>query len=113
MNDSMPILTSQQMRQHYGAFYDRTPKLKLDKGNVPHELWPLLPYAEFWGVADDFMREELVDEAPVDIRTNLKRAVLANEDALEHWLAGPEADSSTLTKEYIAFAAMFRAADFI
>jgi hypothetical protein len=113
MNESVPILTAQQMRQHYGNFYDRISKLNLDQSKVPRELWPLLPYAEFWGIADDFMREELVDQAPADIQANFKRAVLANEDALEHWLAGPEADSTTPTSEYIAFAAMFRAADFI
>jgi hypothetical protein len=87
------ILSAEQMETWYGSFYERSPKLHLDRGNVPTQFWPLLPYAEFWGIADDWTREGLVKHAPVDVQQNLKQVVAAFDVALDEWLAGPEADN--------------------
>ena len=57
MSDTSNILTAEQMKQWYGNFYGQSPKLNLDPRNVPEQFWPLLPYAEFWGIADDWTRE--------------------------------------------------------
>ena len=80
-------------------------KTCLDMNRVPEGLRPLLPYAEFWGVSDDFIRESLVREASPLVRSNLSAVVQAHQDELDQWLAGPEADSPTPTKEYVAFSA--------
>ena len=69
------------MKRLYGRFYDRGAKQHLDRRNVPEKFWPLLPYAEFWGIADDLTREILVKEAPADVQHNLKPAVAVFDNA--------------------------------
>jgi hypothetical protein len=106
------ILTREEMRRSYGTFFERGAKIPLDKTKVPADVWPLLPYAEFWGVTDDWTRETLVSAASAEVRENLKAAIVAFDDALDQWLAGPEAQGSAPSAEYIAFSAMRMAADF-
>jgi hypothetical protein len=113
VSETPEILSAEQMKRLYGRFYDRSPKFQLDRRRVPEKFWPLLPYAEFWGMADDSARQRLVKQAPAEIRRNLKQVVAAFDDALDEWLAGPEADNPTPTDEYIAFCAMGMAADSI
>ncbi len=96
----------------YGSFFERSGNPHLDKARVPEDLWPLLPYAQFWGVPDDWQRESLVNDSPVQVIENLKAAVAAFEDGLDRWLAGPEAREANPSREYIAFSAMRMAADF-
>jgi hypothetical protein len=106
------LLTSEEMRRVYGPFFKRSGKVPLDKTRVPAALWPLLPYAEFWGVGDDWTREALVRDSSAEVRENLKAAIAAFDDALDQWLAGPDAHSTVPSREYIAFSAMRMAADF-
>ena len=106
------ILAFAELKAEYGEFFDHSAKVRLDKKKVPDRLRPLLPYAEFWGIADDAFRESLVQKAPPAVRSNLIAVIGANEDELDQWLAGPEADSPTPTKEYVAFSALRMAADF-
>lgn len=113
MGATPDILSADQMKRRYGSFYDTSPMVHLDRRKVPEKIWPLLPYAEFWGVADDWTRETLVKQALADVQQNLKQAVSAFEDALEEWLAGPEADNPNPSDEYVAFAAMIMAADYL
>jgi hypothetical protein len=87
--------------------------LRLDRRKVPEKFWPLLPYAEFWGIADDWARQDLLKQAPAEIQRNLKQVVATFDNALDEWLAGPEADNPTPTDEYVAFCAMGMAADYI
>jgi len=113
MSETSDILSAEQMKRRYGSFYDASPKLHLDRTKVPEKFWPLLAYAEFWGIADDLTREILVEQAPADVQRNLKEVVAAFDSALDEWLAGPEADNPTPTDEYIAFSAMGMAADYL
>ncbi len=94
-------------------FYDCDPGLRPDRSKVPEKFWPLLPYAEFWGISDDLAREILVKEAPADVQLNLKAAVAAFDNAMDRWLAGPEADNTSFSDEYVAYSAMRMAADYI
>jgi hypothetical protein len=111
MSEEVEILDTETMQRRYGAFYSSSPKVHLDKKKVPREFWPLLPYAEFWGIADDWTRQDLVKSASPDVRQNLKQVVAAFDKALDEWLAGPEADDPNPTDEYVAFCAMGMAAD--
>ena len=113
MSDNLGVLTSDEMKQFYGAFYHRSPKVHLDPSKVPERFWPLLPYAEFWGIADDLTREILVEEAPAAVQQNLKQVVAAFDSALDEWLAGPEANDPSPSDEYVAYSAMSMAADFV
>ncbi len=106
------ILDAERMRERYGSFYNASPKVHLDQRQIPARLWPLLPYAEFWGIADDLTREILVEQAPRDVQLNLKDVVSAFEDALEEWLVRSKANKPHPSGEYVAFAAMIMAADF-
>jgi len=51
------LLTVDEMKQAYGDFCDKGLIVQLDRQRVPRQFWPLLPYAEFWGIADDLLRE--------------------------------------------------------
>ncbi len=113
MSETSDILTAEQMKQFYGGFYHRSPKVHLDRDKISERFWPLLPYAEFWGIADDLTREILVKQASADVQHNLKNAVAAFDSALDEWLAGPEADNPNPSSEYIAFSAMRMAAYYV
>src|SRR3954452_12666762 len=64
------------------------------------------PYAEFWGMADDWAREELIRNAPPNVRANLKQVIATYDLALDEWLGGPEAHNREPSGEYVAFSAM-------
>lgn len=112
--DCIPNLWStEEMKRHYGDFYERSPNHPLDGRRVPERFLPLLPYAEFWGIPDDWKREDLVKYAPYNVQQNLKEVVAAYDTALDEWLAGPEAESDNPSNEYVAFSAMRMAAYYV
>ena len=113
MGQTPDILNPEQMKQRYGSFYESSPKVHLDQRRVPERFWPLLAYAEFWGIADDLTREILAKQAPADVQHNLKEVVTAFDSALEEWLTGPEAGNPNPSDEYVAFAALIMAADYV
>ena len=106
------------LTERYGAFFAQGQKVRVDAGEpavaqlrpskVPEDLWPLIPYAEFWGIADDSYRTELIKQAPAEIWSGFRAAVSEHELRLLDWLAGPEADLPP-TPEYVAFSFMLRA----
>jgi hypothetical protein len=113
MGETPDILSAEQMKRRYGSFYDNSPKSHLDPRKVPERYWPLLAYAEFWGIADDLTREILVEQAPADVQHNLREVVAAFDSALDEWLAGPEAHNPHPSDEYVAFSAMRMAAYYV
>ncbi len=78
---------------------------------TPPQLMELIDYAVVWGVSDDGYRWDLVTGASKLARWNLQQIVHRYDDLLEAWLAGPEAESETLSDAYIAFTAMRMASD--
>ena len=112
MSDNVKILTADQMRKKYGEFYETAGKLSFERESIPVELWPLIPYAEVWGISDDLCREELVNKAPRMAIDDLSSAIEQFDDEMDEWLAGDEADNESPSEEYIAFSAMRMAADF-
>ena len=106
------ILTPWAMKDLYGEFRPAGRTVRLDARQIPSNLLPLVEYAEFWGVSDDWEREELVLRASDGMRSNLRAVVREHDDALGAWLAGPEASSTSPSDAYIAFSAMRMAADF-
>lgn len=107
------LLTDDEMREQYGELYAASPKNPLNRKNVPENVWPLLPYAEFWGIEEQspIDYEELVSYATPSIRKNLWTAVESLVDELDDWLAGDEAESENPTKEYVSFSILRMAAD--
>src|SRR6185295_2305838 len=106
MNETSYVWGEEQMKKCYDRFYNLSPRVRLERNNVPRQFWPLLVYAEFWGISDDFTREALLEQAPLAVRRNLKEVVAAFDDAMDEWLAGPESDALQLSDEYVAFSAM-------
>ena len=84
----------------------------LDPSRIPLELHGLLPLAEKFGVSDDCLRERLVNDSSALEISELKAGICSHEDALDNWLAGPEAQGPSFSDEYIAFSAMRMAADY-
>lgn len=112
---------SDDLSSRYGEFYAKGLRLRSDAGessdrrlgtdNVPSQLSPLLPYADFWGISDDTYRSDLVRIAPQHIWDEFRCIVSRNEDALMKWLAGPEAKQRPPSPEYLAFSFMLQAFD--
>lgn len=108
------------LSQLYETFFEQGQKLRIDAGElavgklrrdkVPKGLWPLIPYAEFWGIADDSYRIELISQAPIDIWKAFRKVVADHKPMLLDWLAGPEADAPP-TPEYLAFSFLLQAFD--
>lgn len=112
MNNHVSVLSEAEMQGFYGSFYEQGGRIALDRSRIPEELRKLIPYAAFWGIADDKKRDHLVKQAPDSVRSNLKAVMQKYDDLLDEWLAGPEALSDSPTREYIAFSALRMAADF-
>lgn len=99
------------LQRKYGLTAQNRSYFRLSESAVPAKLRPLIPYAEYWGVGDDIIREDLVRRAPSQARRDLRRIVAAYADELDDWLAGPEADLPVSSREYIAFSNMRIAAE--
>lgn len=95
MTGSNEVWNKSELKERYGEYYSQSPRVTLDASKIPGQLWPLIPYAEFWGISDDWTREALVKDAPPDVLENLKCIVRAFDPVLTEWLAGPEAESPT------------------
>jgi hypothetical protein len=100
------------MSSLYREFKGLEGQPKLDEMRIPTELRPWVPYAEFWGIAEDFDREELVRQASQEIKEDLVQLIQRLDDALDEWLAGDEPKNGPLSDEYCAFSWMRMAADY-
>lgn len=105
------ILPAEEMRKKYGLYAENAPRIRLDASKVPEALRSLIPMAERFGVSDDLIRDDVRRNAPPEELEQLRRAVEHRRDALDAWLAGPEAAGPKYSAEYIAFSAMCMAAD--
>ena len=105
------VLPVGEMRRRYYSPHEKPPELRLNAEGVPEPLRPLIPIAEKWGISDDILRHDFVQKAAPGDLAELKRLVAANDDLLDAWLAGPEADGPVLSQEYLAFTHMRMAAD--
>jgi hypothetical protein len=86
--------------------------MNLDPTKIPSSLHSLLPYAERWGISDDYDRDTVIEEATADERTELIHCADAFETELFGWLAGPESALSPPSREYVAFTNLILAIDY-
>lgn len=84
----------------------------LNPANVPSSLHALLPYAQRWGVGDDYERDTIVEEATAQERSELIHCIDPYKKELFDWLAGAEAASTTPTAEYVAYTNLTLAIDY-
>ena len=109
-NDSDVV---KSMQAEYGEFFGQSAAVEFRVDDVPENLRSLVPYAQFWGVQDDWQREQLASKAPRKVQESLQKLIAENDDALDDWLAGEEAASANPSDAYIAFSAMRMCADFM
>lgn len=109
----MPTLdeSRRRLRAIHPSFVDSVARVQIDPDNVPPTLRGHIPYAEVWGVADDWDREQLVERAPKAAKDDLVATVAAIDCELDDWLAGPASYQTPPSPEYVAFSAMLMAAD--
>ena len=111
MNTRSQTELTELMNERYGVFASASANIEFDENDVPESLRMLIPYARFWGIADDWEREQLAQRAPRDIKSELRNLIAQYDDALDAWLAGDEASSPNPSNAYIAFSAMRMCAD--
>ncbi|WP_146056853.1 hypothetical protein [Chromobacterium alticapitis] len=111
--DVNKILVMDEVERAWGSSLVSISRVAFDLNDVPSDLHILAPYATFWGVADDWAREDVLKRTPERLKNNFKWVVSSFDDQLDAWLAGPEASRSDPTDAYIAFSAMRMGADFI
>ena len=105
------VLPTGEMRAKYGLTAENRPTLRLDPTKVPESLRPLLRLAEWYGISDDLIRADvLAKTSPAELAV-MQATVGAHDDALDAWLAGPEAKGPSFSDEYIAFCCLRMAAD--
>lgn len=104
-------MTAGEMEEKYYRPDERSLEMRLDLASVPEGLRSVIPLAKKWGISDDMLRRREKTRASQEELTELTRIVVAHDDQLDRWLAGPAADHVLLTAEYLAFANMRMAAD--
>jgi hypothetical protein len=85
--------------------------MRLNLATVPTRLRSLVPLAEEWGEPDERNRERRVYSASSDELRALVDEVMSKAEDLDDWLAGDEAQSDSPTDEYVAFSALYMAAE--
>jgi hypothetical protein len=105
------LASSAELRERYGLTAENRSSIRLDPRHVPEGLRHLIPMAERFGVSDDLIRQDVVARTSSSDLHQLQLAVLACDDELDAWLAGPEAELECPTDEYIAFTCLRMAVD--
>ena len=111
MSDEFEFLSAGEMRARYDLTAENRPAVTLDLGKVPAALHCLVPLAERFGVPDDLIRQGVLAKATDGDLETMRQTVQSAEDALDSWLAGPEAGGPSYSAEYIAFSCLRMAAD--
>jgi hypothetical protein len=101
-----------RLQSRYGDFLGSREQQRLNPAKVPEKLWLWIPYAELWGIDDDYDRETLVKNAPQCAREDLIAIAAEIDDELNEWLAGDEAATDPPSQEYCAFTTLRLAADY-
>lgn len=86
--------------------------MTLDPSKIPSALVCLLPFAEKWGIGDDFEREAFVRSANTHELEALVHSIdEVSDDDLFGWLSGEESFNSTPSAEYLAITNLTMAID--
>lgn len=100
------VLTQREIETGWPEFVQSVERVSLKIKNIPENLRVLVPYARLWGLIDDGARYDVFRKTPQALKENLRWLVSEFDDALDTWLAGPEANDVVPTEEYLAFSAM-------
>ena len=107
-NPLYDVGSGQELRKRYGLTAENRPIIRLNANNVPAPLRRLIPYAETWGIGDDLIRSDFLEQADFQSLQRLVETIeQSDHDALYNWLAGSESHApSEMSAEYLAFSAL-------
>ena len=81
------IAPSSDLQKRYGLYAENRPSLQLDQARVPSHLRHLVPLAEKWGVGDDIIRNDLVDQSTDAEKRELHDALYEPFERVTDWLS--------------------------
>ena len=85
--------------------------MTLNPDNVPPVLRTAIPFAEKWGIGDDYERENLIAEAsPTEWRKIVASLDDVDNSVLAQWLL-QKSKEQPLSKEFLAFTNLTMAVD--
>lgn len=104
--------TVSELRRKYGLSLRNWHPQKLNEQIVPLPLRPLIPLAEFWGIPDDIVRVELIENAGESGVKELRQLLRPFIKVLEAWLCEKRKMATwSDTDEYVAFSCLVDASD--
>ena len=109
--DEFVLMSIEEMRAIYGLTAENKTALCLNPNRVPKKLHVLIPLAEYFGVSDDLIRQDLLKRTPKRSLAKVLKQLAKYDDDLDDWLAGPEAAGPHFSVEYLAFSCLRMALD--
>ena len=100
------LLSSEGLREAWPNRPTWVGGVHFEHRDVPPAVQALIPYAEIWGISDDWLRDRVLAATPAKLVEHLKEVVASYDDDLDEWLAGPESFRTPLTDAYVAFSSM-------
>lgn len=83
--NAIRIFTHEDMKREYGTLYEGRTLRRLRRRYVPRELWPLIPYAEFWWSDDTADDRAFMNSAPLAALENLALVGAQYEELIFRW----------------------------
>jgi hypothetical protein len=80
------IAPSSDLQKHFGLYAENRPTLRLDPARVPNHLRQLVPLAQKWGIGDDIIRNDLVDQSTGAEKRELHDALYEPFEQVTEWL---------------------------
>ncbi len=105
------VASGQELREKYGLYAENRPELHLDVAKVPAQLYHLIPWAEKFGISDDLIRADVLEQTPSQELAKMKAAVDPYIGKIFEWLAGPESGGPDYSDEDIAFSSLAEAVE--
>ena len=82
------IASGAEFQQKYPGYFEEAVRNlpPIDLECVPDNLKHLIPYAQIWGIPDDFVRSRFCESAPLDTAADFKRALAGTHSLYEEWI---------------------------
>lgn len=98
--------SSSAMAQRHGLTVENRPSIKLNPEAVPERLRSLIPDAELLGVADDVIRERVIQTLSTESLALVAARVRSVEAELTDWLADLSRRGDVHSPEFVAFSCL-------
>lgn len=103
------IAPAAELQRRFGLWRENRPVIRLNPTMVPPHLRDLVPLAEKWGIGDDIIRHDFIENATSSEKQELHDALYESFEGITEWLNSLAGGS--LSKEAEAFMYMQGALD--